>query len=305
MRRSDRGGSKRGLALLLTLLLCGVLSALHQRIQRTGGNDPVTGAVRDAALVPAQGVSLRLSRWWRRNVLSPFAGPRLARENAALRSQVGRLTLQNQQLQTAQAENDRLRRLLAFEQKSPRPLIAAEVVAVKPSAQTDTLTLARGRRDGARLHGIVLAPDGSLVGQILEATERSCTVLMLTDSGSSVGAQVARPGLKDGPVGICQGNRAGHIQLTYLPREADVRPGDLVTTSGLGGVFPKGLRVGKVVSVAFDKTRSIKTALVRPAADFDHLEEAFLLAAPPPEKAGDATAGESDSDSASPEPSSP
>lgn len=281
MRRGERGG-RRGLALLLTLVLCGGLSVAHRHAERAGGSDPVTGVVRDAALVPAQGLTVRLGRWWRTNVLSAFAGPRLARRDNALQAQVSALTRQNQELQEAQAENARLRRLLAFQDKSPRPLLAAEVVAVKPSIQADTLTLARGLADGARPHGVVLAPDGALVGQILEASPRSCTVLMLTDSGSSVGAQVTRPGLLNGPVGICQGDRAGRLQLTYLAHEADVRPGDVVTTSGLGGVFPKGLKLGRVLSVTFDRTRSVKTAQVRPAADFDHLEEAFLLSAPEP-----------------------
>lgn len=283
MRRSERGGNRRGLFLLLILVLCGALSIAHHNSERIGGRDPVSGGVRDVALVPAQGVTVRLSRWWRTNILSPFAGPRLARQNNALKTQVAALTRSNQELQQTRDENARLRRLLAFQEKSPLPLLASDVVALKPSVQTDTLTLARGLSDGARAHGIVLAPDGALVGQILEASNRSCTVLMLTDPASSVGAQITRPGLVNGPVGICKGNRAGRLQLTYLAHEADVRPGDAVTTSGLGGVFPKGLPVGKVLSVTFDRTRSVKTAQIRPTADFDHLEEAFLLPAPGPD----------------------
>lgn len=283
MRRSERGASRPGLALLVVLVLCGALSAVHRHAEHTGARDPVGGAVRDAALVPAQGAGVRVSRWWRTNVLSAFAGPRLARQNSTLQTQVSSLTLQNQELEQSQAENARLRRLLAFREKSPLPLLAAEVVALKPSVQADTLTLARGLADGARPHGTVLAPDGALVGQILEASGRSCTVLMLTDTSSSVGAQVSRPGLANGPVGICRGDRSGRLLLTYLAHEADVRPGDAVTTSGLGGVFPKGLPIGRVLSVTFDRTRSVKTAQIRPAADLDHLEEAFLLPAPGPD----------------------
>ncbi|MDQ2687697.1 MAG: rod shape-determining protein MreC [Armatimonadota bacterium] len=277
MRQRERGASRPGLALLMTLVLCGGLSLVHRHAQNAARPDPVAGVVRDAALVPAQGVGVRISRWWRNTIVAAFVAPRLARQNDALQSQVAALTRQNHALEQAQAENVRLRRLLAFREKSTLPLIAAEVVALKPSVQTDTLTLARGLADGARPHGVVLAPDGSLVGQILEASSHSCTALMLTDSGSSVGAQVQRPGLANGPVGICQGDRAGHLQLTYLAHEADIRPGDSVITSGLGGVFPKGLPIGKVLSVTFDRTRSVKTAQVEPLADFNHLEEAFVL----------------------------
>ena len=66
------------------------------------------------------------------------------------------------------------------------------------------------------------------------------------------------------------------MDLTYLPAEADVQAGDLVTTSGLGGVFPKGVSIGVVTSVIVDKSRSVKTARIQPSADLEHLEEAFL-----------------------------
>ncbi len=280
MARPER--PRRGvLPLALTLLLCGALSVLHRQSERARGHDPVTGFVRDAALVPAEGVTLRVGRWWRLHVSSVFAGPRLARQNAALQAQVSVLTLQDQRLLAAQAENARLRVLLHYEKKAHVPLLAAEVVALKPSTQTDTLILDRGARDGVEAQTTVLGPNGALAGQVLEASPASCVVLLLTDSGSSVGALASRRG-KAGPVGICQGDRAGHLVLTDLPRQGDVRPGDAVSTSGLGGVYPKGVRIGTVLSVVFDKTRSLKTALVRPTVDFDHLEDVFLLSRPAP-----------------------
>lgn len=293
MARPERSG-RRGLITLLTaLLLCGVLSAVHRQAGRTPGRDPVPGAVRDAALVPAQLGLARFARWWQVNVASFVSSPRLARENVRLQAQVVALTLQNQQLQMAQAENHRLRALLRFQDKSPLPLLAAEVVALKPRPELDTMTLARGLSDGVRAQTVVLAPNGALVGQVvprsaslgpvpdLDLSYHSCSVLLLTDSASSVGAQASRPG-KSGPVGIVQGDRAGHLLMTDLPRQADVLPGDSVTTSGLGGVYPKNIPIGTVLSVTFDAARSLKTARVRPAADFDHLQEAFLWIKPPP-----------------------
>ena len=126
----------------------------------------------------------------------------------------------------------------------------------------------------------MLSPDGALVGQVLDVSPRACSVLLLTDAGSSAGAEVVRPGTalkKNVPrIGICQGDRAGHLLLTFPRIDADVLPGDRVVTSGLGTVFPKGLPLGTVVAVSTDKTRSVKTAMLRPAADFDHLEQAFL-----------------------------
>src|SRR5579875_3743937 len=117
MARPERS-SRRGPILLLTLLLCGVLSVLHRQSERVRGHDPVTGVVRDAALVPAQSVTMQIGRWWRLHVTSLFSGPRLAQQNAALQTQVSILTLQNQRLLAAKTENARLRQLLHYQQKA-------------------------------------------------------------------------------------------------------------------------------------------------------------------------------------------
>lgn len=72
------------------------------------------------------------------------------------------------------------------------------------------------------------------------------------------------------------------MQVTYLRSDAKLHVGDPVITSGLGGVFPRGVPLGTVESVSVDKTRSLQTASLRPAADFDHLEEAFVIQTPLP-----------------------
>ncbi len=297
MLRPDKP-ARHGLAFALALFLCVALSVLHHQSLRVRGSDPVTGTVRDMGLVPAQGLATQMGRWWHDSVTACFQGPTLARRNRTLAAQLHALLVQNKDLQSAQAENVRLRALLGFQQKSPVPLLAAEVVAIDPSAQIDTLILARGSADGVRPRTPVLAPNGALVGQVLDVSPHSCAVLLLTDSACSVGAQVvrrlappagllpARPAkavaARSGPVGICVGDRAGHMTLTYLPAQADVRVGDRVTTSGLGGVFPKGIPVGTVESVTADTSRSVKTARLRPAADLEHLEQAFLRIKPAP-----------------------
>ena len=275
MFRARGGGSGRVLA--AALALCAGLTLVHHRRSQS---DPVVGVVRDAALVPTQLALFGLDRWWQGHVTALFRGPRLARDNARLQSEAEALRAQNTELLAAQAENDRLRLALGFQKRSPRPLLAAEVVALKPTPQTDTLILSRGTRDDVRLQEVVLSPDGALVGQVLDVSDRACSVLLLTDAGSSAGAEVIRPGApaqKSVPrLGICQGDRAGHLLLTFPRIDADVRPGDRVVTSGLGTVFPQGLPLGTVAAVSTDKTRAVKTATVRPAADFDHLDQVFL-----------------------------
>jgi rod shape-determining protein MreC len=186
------------------------------------------------------------------------------------------LTAQNRDLLAAQAENDRLRQLLDFERKSSLPLLAAEVTALKPSNQQDTVILNRGTADGVHVHSIVLAANGALVGQVFDVSSHSCTVLMLTDNNSSVGAEV-KAGQGPAPIGVCQGQGSGQLRLTYLRSDAPVEPGATVVSSGLGGTYPANVPVGTVTSVTIDRTRSLKSAVIRPAADLDHLDEAFLV----------------------------
>jgi len=297
MVRSQRG-SHKGVALLLALLLCGAVSALHKQIERRQGHDKAVGAVRDAALVPGQTALVRVSRWWRIHVSSLFIGPKLAQQNRDLQNQITLLTAENRQLLAAQAENNRLRELLEFQRHAATPLLACEVTALKPINLQDTMVLNRGTADGVKLRSIALASNGALVGQVLDVSPHSCTVLMITDNNSSVGALVepaakgsaavdssppsslklSLPTSKAGAnAGVCQGQGSGRLRLAYLPIDTPLATGASIVSSGLGGSFPAMLPVGTVTSVTIDRTRSLKSAIIRPAADLDHLDEAFLV----------------------------
>jgi len=287
-------GLRQGPALLLALLLCALISVWHGG--RSGGRAarPISGFVRDAAIVPTAAVSGRIGHWFRVTVLACFAGPQLSRSNERLQSRVNQLLLENHALSREAQENARLRAMLGLEQKSALPLLAADVATIKPYAYADTLVIARGLGDGVGPHSVVLGPNGALVGQVVEASAHSSTVLLLTDSGSSVGAEVSprppatvslahrvvrAPAAVSSSIGICAGTRSPLLDFEYLNPDAAVRPGDLVVTSGLGGVFPHDLPVGKVLSVTIDAARSLKQAEVRPIVDFDHLEQVLVLPA--------------------------
>jgi rod shape-determining protein MreC len=264
-------GNQRGVGVLLALLLCGGLNALHNHNERSRGSDPVTGIVRDVAILPAQTATVRVGRWFHDDILSIFDGPRILRQNTSLRARVLALSVQNKQLADAQAENDRLRALLGFQRNSPHPLLAAEVTALKPTPVSDTAVLNRGLSDGVRPRSVVVDANGALVGEVIDVSQHSCTTLLLTDAMSSVGAQVLS-GQAQPPVGICRGLGSGQAILTYLKIDADVKPGDAITTSSLGSIFPPGIPIGTVVSVRTDTTESMKTAVIHPSADLDHLD---------------------------------
>jgi rod shape-determining protein MreC len=156
----------------------------------------------------------------------------------------------------------------------------AIAISVKPSIQRDTavLQLAAGASGAPR--DVVVDLSGNLVGQVTKTTRGICDLLLVTDMQFSSGAKIVQTGRGQSSkvvIGICEGNRGDTVVLSDMPIDADVRPGDLVETSGLGSVFPAGLPLGTVVSVSADPARSIKSAVVRVNADLNDLHEVYVL----------------------------
>ena len=234
-----------------------------------------------ALFVPAGSAVMSLRRWWSTDIASLFHGPRLARENRDLEARIAALSEQNRELAGEAEENKRLRALLDFQTESTFKLLPAEVIAVKPSALRDSITLSRGDRDGVVQKMVALDPSGALLGQVVDVGHDSCDVLLLTDDLSSVGALIvpSRPGqaADPPPSGICRGERSTVLNLIDIPQNADIRPGDRVVTSGLGSVYPKGIPIGTVTSVSVDGATLLKSASVATDADFNDFDDALLV----------------------------
>ncbi|MGQ9783989.1 MAG: rod shape-determining protein MreC [Armatimonadota bacterium] len=196
----------------------------------------------------------------------------ILRENTTLRREVQRLTLENARLADAAAENSRLRELLGLKQSIPMRTVAAEVISRKPSNWFDTVIVNRGRRHGIGAGDPVVNFRG-LIGQVTEADLLSARVVSITDPSSAVGAMVRRSRAS----GILLGQGGEYLSLTYLPKDADVKASDIVITSGIGRVIPKGFVIGRVVKVNRDITSGMTTALVRPSVRFDEIEHVLVV----------------------------
>ncbi len=239
---------------IAALVLGGMAIGLwHQYTVVRGRPDPVTGLVRTVT-IPLVAPLNGLSRWVGREFGWITHGRALEEE--------------------ADVERQRLRAQLGFA-LAPPSKAAADVVSLRPDARFETLIANRGSRDGIHLHAVVAAPSG-LVGQVYDLAPSSAAVLLLTDPNSSVGARVQRGDSR--AVGVSKGDGSGLLLLDYLRPEADVKVGDTVVSSGLGGpeaVYPKGIVIGRVVSVT--TSGATRSARVKPAVDFDRLEEVYLL----------------------------
>ena len=194
------------------------------------------------------------------------------RENQRLTQEVAGLQSELVRVGELERENARLAELLSFRARIEGTVYGARVIARDPSPLAMTLTIDRGERDHIRRGMAVLAPQG-VVGQVAEASHAAARVLLLTDHNSGIDAVVQRSRAR----GIVQGGTDGSCYMNYLGRDADVAVGDRVVTSGLDGIFPKGVVVGEVIDVSRRQRGLLQAAVVRPSAALDRLEEVLVV----------------------------
>jgi rod shape-determining protein MreC len=166
--------------------------------------------------------------------------------------------------------NRRLKRLLALERQLPSEAVAAAVTARDASAWFQNLTLNKGEVDGLRPGMPVLAPEG-VVGVVSQTSPHAARVMPLTDPNSGIDVLVQRTRVR----GIVSGHERGTV-LKYVKRAEDVRVGDAVVASGLDGVFPKGMPIGRVAAVDRKDRGLFLYAEVTLAADASRLEEVLV-----------------------------
>ena len=272
MRSETTPRARRYWAALLFLLFGALLGAWHNRVTARGAQDPVVGGVRGVLAAPVGWMS-GATHWFGRQTGWLFRGHGVDTENRRLRDRVAQLEGENAALREAQTNFDRLHDDLGFVHANVPRLLAAGITARKSDPKFDTLIIDRGSHDGVRINSMVRTRNG-LVGRVFDVTPGTASVLMLTDQKSGVGGRVQRAASR--AVGVCEGNNSSRLDLKYLPGDADIKPGDLIVTSGLGGVFPAGQVIGTVESVRADENNVGKDAVVRPVVEFDRLEEVYV-----------------------------
>ena len=273
MRSNEKPrGRKYGIAVALALLGAAT-GAWHNHATDRGKSDPVAGTVRGVMAPPANALG-RVSRWFSDQTGWIFHGHSVAAENQTLRARVAELEGQNSRLLEAQIRYEHLRDDLKFAQTTPLKLLAADVWSRRPDPKFDTLLIGRGSNSGVKINSPVVTRSG-LAGRIIEVGPNTASVLLLTDQNSGVGARVQRVGSR--ATGVCKGDNSGLLSMVYLPSDADIKPGDAVVTSGLGGVFPPGLFIGTVKEVRTDAGNALKIGRIAPKVDFDRLEEVYVL----------------------------
>lgn len=201
---------------------------------------------------------------------------RVAEENERLKIELRALEGEHRRTTEIELANRRLERLLEVRAEIPAKALAVRVVGKDASGWFATFTVDRGERDGVAVGMAVVAPEG-VVGRIAQTSPHAARVLLVSDHNSGVDALVQRTRAR----GIVEGTLSGKSNLKYVKPTEDLVPGDLVVTSGLDGIFPKGLLLGRVTAVTRKDASLFQGAEVEPAVDFPRLEEALVLTTPP------------------------
>ncbi|TEB07320.1 Cell shape-determining protein MreC precursor [Pelotomaculum schinkii] len=272
----------------LVVLVAVTLAAIHVTIPEPARLTPLGSKFRDV-LAPAQSGLTWLSRQARQVVSLPVSLYGAAERSQALEQEVERLQSEIIQLNEYKAENQRLTDLLNYKQVMVQQydLLVASVIARDPGNWFATVTLNRGSRDGVHENMTVLTPQG-LVGRVITVTNANCEVLLITDPRSGVGSLIQEtrtPGIVEGTVGS-----SGTARIIHIPNDAQVEEGQVVVTSGLGSIFPKGIPIGQIASVSIESAGLFKSADIRLFAGMNQLEEVLIVTKVYPE-AGTPPAG--------------
>ncbi len=201
----------------------------------------------------------------------------LLSENQRLKQKQMLLNAQMQRMASLEAENRRLRLLLESSATLDEQVLIAELLTVDFDPYRHQILLNRGTRDGVG-RGQPLVDEQGVVGQIVHASTFGASAILITDPNHALPVQVNRNGLRTLAVGTGSFNE---LDLPHIPNNDDIRVGDLLITSGLGGRFPRGYPVAEVTAVEFDPSRPFARVTAEPTSQLDRIREVLVITSPP------------------------
>lgn len=202
----------------------------------------------------------------------------LKKENEQLKKQIAATEEQLRESIKDSEENVRLRSLLELKQKRKDfDFESATVIEWGVSNWSSDFTVSKGDMQGVKVNDCVITETGYLIGVVSQVGANWAKVTTVIDTGTEIGAMVSRTG----ELAIAEGDfkymRENQLKLTFMDPKSELVNGDVILTSGKGGIFPPGLVIGKVEDVKTDNSGMYKFAVISPAADFDSLKQVFII----------------------------
>ena len=274
--RKDKEGGRKGwaMAFVVVSLFCIIFFAARGRFQA-----PVSSQAVSLVLSPFQQATAWVANEIHYATSAVWEVATLYEQNKMLRNEVEQLRGINLQANEALAENERLRKMIGYQQAARQfDLVAARVIGRESDTWSRMIVIDRGTMNGIANDMPVVTPQG-LVGRVVEAGLNSSKVQLILDPRSSVGTIVQRA--ESRVTGIVQGDMDNPTmpQMVNIPKNADVVEGDVIVTSGFGGVYPKGIIVGLVSSLKNDDGGLLKIGVLEAAVDFQKLEDVLVITA--------------------------
>ncbi len=274
--RKDKEDGRKGwaMAFVVVSLFCIIFFAARGRFQA-----PVSSQAVSLVLSPFQQATAWVANEIHYATSAVWEVATLYEQNKMLRNEVEQLRGINLQANEALAENERLRKMIGYQQAARQfDLVAARVIGRESDTWSRMIVIDRGTMNGIANDMPVVTPQG-LVGRVVEAGLNSSKVQLILDPRSSVGTIVQRA--QSRVTGIVQGDMDNPTmpQMVNIPKNADVVEGDVIVTSGFGGVYPKGIIVGLVSSLKNDDGGLLKIGVLEAAVDFQKLEDVMVIIA--------------------------
>jgi rod shape-determining protein MreC len=225
-----------------------------------------------SAIAPFQELVTRSLRFTRDIWRQYFYLVTVAKENQVLMVQLSQAVKNKNQWHETELANTRLRNLIDFQKNISERVVAAEVIGKDPSAWFKTVIIDKGEADGLS-RGLPVVISQGIVGQVIEVSNHYSKVMLMVDSNSAVDSLVQRTRAR----GVIKGESTDQCRLDYVLRKNDVRVGDTIVSSGLDGVYPKGLRIGFVARVVEHDADIFHEVIISPFVDFEKLEEVLVV----------------------------
>lgn len=198
-----------------------------------------------------------------------------SQENDYLKKALSQAVSKNTRCEELEKSNNRLRKILRFNEDFENNILVAEVVAKEPSIWFKSIIINKGIKDGLHNSLPVVIPQG-VVGVITNVSDNYSKVMLLIDQSSGIDVIVQRTRVR----GIVKGGAAELCTLEYVSRRYDIRIDDVIISSGLDGIFPKGLRVGHVSDVIGQHVDIFQKIVVTPYVNFETVEEVIVILNP-------------------------
>jgi rod shape-determining protein MreC len=195
-----------------------------------------------------------------------------SQQNEFLRAEIDQLSREKNELIERIKEHERIAKLIQHEEPQESKLMISKIIGRDATQWSNVIFIDKGTNDGVQENFAVVTNAG-VIGHIIQSSGSTSKVLLITDSRSAVDSLFQDSRF----TGVMVGTGENQAKMKYVPMNADVEVGNVVLSSGLGGTFPKGLKIGVVSKAVKKKQGLFQEILVAPSADFSRLEEVMVL----------------------------